>query len=117
MTRVPSAEDLGHAAREVQNSLEKELRQYQAEFSATRDKLWPQLVSSVNTSLATGGVAAVAMAYIGGPGHALAASILAASLAMLKAALDVRAERSKLSASVSPAVSYLSTVSTDFKPA
>lgn len=50
------------------------------------------------------------MNYIGGPGNALAASVLA-SLALLKGALDLRAERRKAEASRSPAISYLARVS------
>jgi len=55
-------------------------------------------------------VAAIAMNYIGGPGYALAASVVAGSLALLKGALDLRAERKKAEASHSPAITYLARV-------
>lgn len=108
--RVLTAEELAQATREVESVLIKELRSYQAEFGATRDRLWPSLVSSANTTLATGSMAAVAMSYIGGPGHAITASIAAASLNVLKVVLDLRAERKKVERSTSPAVSYLSKI-------
>ena len=108
LTRVPTPEDLHHATQEVKSAIRKELRTYQADMTGVRDKLWPNLVASLNKSLASGGVAAVAMNYIGGPGHALAASIVAGSLAILKSTLDIRAEKNKLQNSASPGVTYLS---------
>jgi hypothetical protein len=53
------------------------------------------------------------MSFIGGPGYALAASIVTASLAVLKATLDISAERNKLKNSAAPAVTYLSRVATE----
>jgi hypothetical protein len=113
LTRVPDTEQLHHAAREVKQGLESELRTYRAEFTNTRDKLWPALVGSANSTLATGSIAAVGMSFIGGPGYALAASIVTASLAVLKATLDISAERNKLKNSAAPAVTYLSRVATE----
>ncbi len=110
LSKVPNAEDLLVASCEVQHQIRSDLRGYRAELQATRDKLWPTLVGSVSSNIAAGSVAAVAMNFIGGPGYALAASILAGSLALLKGTLDLKLERTKLEASRSPAVTYLTRV-------
>jgi len=110
LSRIPDVEDLLVAGREVQQSIHSDLRTYRAELAATRDRLWPTLVTALSANLAGGSVAAVAMNYIGGPGYALAASVVAGSLALLKGALDLRVERRKAEASRSPAISYLARV-------
>lgn len=110
LSKVPEPEDLLAAGREVQQALRKDLREYRAEIGSTRDKLWPTLVGSLTPTLASGSVAAVAMNFIGGPGYALAASVLAGSLALMKGALDIRAERKKVETSRAPAVTYLARV-------
>ena len=108
VNRVPDSEELVAASKEIETALRRELRAYRTELTATRDRLWPQLIGSMAGSLAPGSVAAVAMNYIGGPGHALAASITAAALALLKASLESRAEHRKTQHSTAPAVAYLS---------
>lgn len=110
LSKVPNVEDFVVAGHEVQQQIRTDLRGFRAELTATRDKLWPTLVGSVNSNLAAGSVAAVAMNFIGGPGYALAASILAGSLALLKGTLDLKLERTKLESSQSPAVTYLARV-------
>jgi hypothetical protein len=110
LSRIPDVEDLLVASREVQQSIRSDLRTYRAEVAATRDRLWPTLVTALSANLAGGSVAAVAMSYIGGPGYALAASVVAASLGLLKGALDLQAERRKAEASRSPAITYLARV-------
>jgi acyl-coenzyme A thioesterase PaaI-like protein len=110
LSKVPSSEDLIAAGGELQNQVRSDLRKYQAELAAVRNKLWPTLVGTLNTNLAAGGVAAVAMNFIGGPGYALAASVLAGSLSLIKGSLDLSIEKKKLEASQSPAVSYLARV-------
>ncbi|TXT28897.1 MAG: hypothetical protein FD131_2840 [Rhodocyclaceae bacterium] len=110
LSKVPSAEDFLVASYEVQQQIRTDLRGYRAELAATRDKLWPTLVGSMSSNIAAGSVAAVAMNFIGGPGYALAASILAGSLALMKGTLDLKIERAKLEASRSPAVTYLARV-------
>jgi hypothetical protein len=110
LSRIPDVEDLLVASREIQQSIRSDLRMYRAEVAATRDRLWPTLVTALSANLAGGSVAAVAMNYIGGPGYALAASVVAGSLALLKGALDLRAERKKAEASHSPAITYLARV-------
>lgn len=110
LSRVPEVEDLLRASREVQQSIRGDLRMYRAEIAAARDKIWPTLVTSLSTNLAGGSVAAVAMNFIGGPGYALATSVLAGALALLKGSLDLRAERRKAEGSRSPAITYLARV-------
>lgn len=110
LSKVPEPDDLLAAGREVQQALRNDLRQYRAEIGSARDKLWPTLVGSLTPTLASGSVAAVAMNFIGGPGYALAASVLAGSLALMKGALDIRAERKKIETSRAPAVTYLARV-------
>lgn len=111
LSKVPNAEDLLVASLEIQQQIRTDLRSYRAEISATRDKLWPTIVGSLNSNLAAGSVAAVAMNYIGGPGYALATSVVAGSFSLLKSALDLRIEKKKLETSRSPAVTYLARVS------
>ena len=110
LSRIPDVEDLLGAGRQVQQSIHNDLRTYNAELAATRDRLWPTLVNALSANLAGGSVAAVAMNYIGGPGYALAASVVAGSMAILKGALDLRAERRKAEGSRSPAITYLARV-------
>lgn len=110
LSKVPEAEDLLAASQEVQQQIRTDLRTYRAELEAIRNKVWPVLIGSINTNLAAGSVAAVAMNYIGGPGHALVSSIVAGSMALLKGALDLKVERKKLEASRSPSVTYLAQV-------
>jgi hypothetical protein len=110
LSRVPDVDDLLVASHDVQQSIRSDLRTYRAEIAATRDRLWPTLVTALSANLAGGSVAAVAMNYIGGPGYALAASVVAGSLALLKGALDLRAERRKAEASRSPVITYLARV-------
>ena len=70
----------------------------------------PALVQTANSSLATGGPAALALTMIGSPGYAVASSIAAGALSLLKSALDLRAERNKVTRSASNAVAYLSQI-------
>jgi hypothetical protein len=110
LSRVPDVDELMAASKEVEANLRRELRSYRTDLAGTRDRLWPQLAGSMASALAPGSVAAVAMNYIGGPGHALAASITAAALTILKVGLDARAEQRKAQNSTAPAVAYLSSL-------
>ena len=89
---------------------EKEVREYEHAMLAVRDKVWPALVQTANASLATGGPAALALTMIGSPGYAVASSIAAGALSLLKSALDLRAERNKVTRASSNAVAYLSQI-------
>lgn len=113
MNRVPGMDDLLAAGKEIQLAIRSEIRTYRAELNSVRNKIWPSLLGSVNSTLAPGGVAAVAMNFIGGPGYALATSIVAASLALLKTSLDLRVENRRLEESRSPAISYITQVARD----
>lgn len=110
LSKVPDVDDLLVACREVQQSIEGDLRTYRSEITAIRDRIWPTLVTALTQTLTTGSLAAVAMNYIGGPGYALASSVAASSMAILKGALDLRAERKKVEASGSPPVAYFTRV-------
>src|SRR4051794_21110248 len=101
---VPFGLKLGSSA------ISKELRTYEAEMTAVRDKMWPQWASSLTASIGSGSMAALALSFLGGPGQAIGASIVAGSLLILKGALDLRAERNKIRNSAAPAVAYLSRV-------
>jgi hypothetical protein len=108
---VPEAEEWVYVGRQVLSDLQQEVHHYQAEFIASRDKLWPGIVSSVNSALVTGGLGAVAMSFIGGPGKVLIGSMVGAGIGMLKSALDTRAETRKLANSSAPSMAYLSRIS------
>jgi hypothetical protein len=108
LNKVPDPQELLAASKEIEASLRRELRSYQTELAGARDRLWPQLIGSITHVLAPGSLAALTMNYIGGPGYALAASITATALAVLKVSLDTRAEERKARNSTAPAVAYLS---------
>lgn len=114
LTKIPEMGEVAVGVRQIEIGLRDELRKYQAEFTAARKKFWPQVVSSPGSGLATGSLAAVAMSYIGGPWLALAGSIVAASLVILKSHMDVKVEQEKLSSSSSPSVSYVSRLKGEF---
>lgn len=103
-------ETLSLVQAELRSTVSSELKSFRDAVSAARDKIWPSMVSSLNNSLATGGVAAVGFNLIGGPGQVLAASIAAASLTFLNGMLDIRAEVKKAERSASPSIAYLSKV-------
>lgn len=91
-------------------SLASELRQYRAEMAAVRDKCWPSLAGALGATLPAGGVAALALNYIGITQHALTAATAAVGLAVAKSILETRAARRSVVARSTPAVSYLSQV-------
>lgn len=103
-------ETLSLVQAELRSTISYELKQFQDAVSAAREKIWPNMASSFNKSLATGGAAAVGFNLIGGPGQVLAASIAAASLTFLSGMLDIRAEVKKAERSASPSIAYLSKV-------
>lgn len=107
---APTAQDWLLGGRQVLSGLRAEFQNYQAEFAASRDKVWPGIAASLNNALVSGSIGAVGMSYIRGPGQALLGSIVGASIGMLKTVFDWQAERKKLRASAAPSVAYLSTV-------
>lgn len=111
---TPAPEHLAVAAAQISNALDQDVRIYRAELRSVRDKVWPMMPSALAASLGAGGLAAVSMSYIGGQGYAVAASIAAASLSLLKSALDLRAEQRKIEGAAAPAVAYLSQVAQTF---
>ena len=110
---VPNAQEWIASGRQILSGLQTEFQRYQAEFSASRDKVWPGVVTSLNNALVSGGLGAVAMSFIGGPGQALVGSIVGASIGTLKTVLDWRAESNKIEKSAAPSVAYLSRVARD----
>jgi hypothetical protein len=103
-------EHLQQLQTEARIALIQELKTFQNEVTSARDKLWPSLVSSLNTTLAAGGATAVAFNYFGGAGYALAGSIVASALSLLKGSLELKAEIAKAQRSASPSITYLSRV-------
>jgi len=112
---IPTPQEWIVAGRQVLSSLQTELRNYQAEFTSHRDKIWPRMASTLNSVFVSGSLGAVAMSYIGGPGKALLGSIGGASIAVLQTSLDWRAESRKLLNSSAPSISYLSRVANNVK--
>jgi len=87
----------------------EKVKEYENELAKSRDKIWPNFVSSLNKTLAAGGIAgAISFQYIGGPGSVLAGSVVAAGLAFLTGLLDIQAEVNNARRSASPSVAYLS---------
>ena len=94
----------------VATDLEREVREYRAAMASTRDRLWPSLVSA-STAATVGGGAGVSLQMLaGGPLGAIAGALAGAGLAMLKSALDARADQRKLEAGSRHSVTYLSRV-------
>jgi hypothetical protein len=112
---IPTPQEWIVAGRQVLSSLQTELRNYQAEFTSHRDKIWPRMASTLNSVFVSGSLGAVAMSYIGGPGKALLGSIGGASIAVLQTSIDWRAESRKLLNSSAPSISYLSRVANNVK--
>lgn len=112
---VPNAEEWVVAGKQIIAGLQGEFRNYQAEFTANRDKIWPGLVSTMNNALVSGGLGAVAMSYIGGPGKALIGSLVGASIGFLKTALEWQVDGRKLLNSSAPSIAYLSRVASQLK--
>jgi hypothetical protein len=105
---VPNAQEWIAAGTQVLAGLQSEFQRYQTEFAASRDRVWPGVVTSLNNALVSGGLGAVAMSFIGGPGRALVGSIVGASIGALKTVLDWRTETNKIEKSAAPSVAYLS---------
>ncbi len=107
---APTVSSLEKAAARVTVALKNEEKEYHAELTSIRDRLWPTLAASINKAMPSGGMAAVAASVIGGPGHALAASVIAAGLSLLKGTLDLRAEKNRIANGAASGVAYLSTL-------
>ena len=107
---VPNSQEWIMAGRQILFELRKDLQQYQAEFVSSRDKIWPGVLSSLNSAFVSGSVGAVAMSFIGGPGKALIGSIVGASIGVLKTTLDWRTESRKLLNASAPSIAYISRV-------
>lgn len=106
----PTLEHLYYLQREVSFAISKEVALFQNELAGAKFNIWPNLVSSLNKSLATGSAAAVGFNLFGGAGYTLSASLLAASLTFLKGTLDIKGEVDKASRSTSPSACFLSKV-------
>ncbi len=102
--------EFADASQTLRLSLADDLRKYQAELGAVRDKLWPTLVGSMSSSIPAGGAAAVAMAYLGTMEHALYGSLVVAGLSLLKGMLDLRVDQRRTVKRAAPSVIYLSQV-------
>jgi hypothetical protein len=112
--RTPVVEEWDRAESELILSLSKDVREYQADLAAARDKCWPSLAGALGATLPAGGAAAIALNYLGATQHAFAAAAVAGGFAMAKGLLELRANTKDIVARVSPSVSYLSQVRTAF---
>jgi hypothetical protein len=109
IAKMTSLNEINGQQQSVSDAVGKELREYQASLSATRDKLWPGLVKSATTALTAGTAGAVALQYlVGGPVGVLAGSIAGVSLGILQSALEQRADAKKAERTASSSVAYLS---------
>lgn len=103
-----NARELLSICREIETGLLLGLQEYRNEMTSVRDKFWPKLVEAPEKNLAAGGLAALALSYVGVPGGLLIGSLAAAGLSLLKSGFDVRAERQRIVRSKSPTVAFLS---------
>lgn len=91
----------------------KNLRDYQSELTAARNRLWPRLIPSGKDLAAISGVTTaltITASHFGSPGMIVLASIVPAALAGLKVSLDFSAHRKNIENSASPGISYLSKI-------
>ncbi len=103
--------DIEARQQEVVGTLQKELREYRASMTATRDRLWPSLVKAAGTGLPVGTVSALVLQHFaGGTLGIVGGSIAAASWALLQSTLESRVEEKRLRQVARPAVAYLSRV-------
>ncbi|WP_343602048.1 hypothetical protein [Roseateles sp.] len=103
--------DIEARQQEVVGTLQKELREYRASLSATRDRLWPSLLKAAGTGLPVGTVSALVLQHFaGGALGIVGGSIAAASWALLQSTLESRVEQKRLQQIARPAVAYLSRV-------
>jgi hypothetical protein len=109
--KLTSINEISSQQQSIAEAIMKEVREYRASLLATRDKLWPGLVKTSTTAVAGGSAGAVALQFlIGGPLAVLAGSIAGASLGVLQAALEQRADANKTARAASSSVAYLSRV-------
>lgn len=108
---MTSPNEISSHQQSVSDAITKELREYRASLSATRDKLWPGIVKSSNAVLTAGTAGGVALQYlVGGPLAVLVGSIAGASVGILQTALEQRADAKKTERAASSSVAYLSQV-------
>lgn len=96
--------------KEILLNTKKEIFEYQNEIKSIRNRLWPEFIGSLNHGLASTGMAAVAFNYLGGTEYLLGASIIGASLSLLKSSLSINNEFSKQKRKKSPIMNYLTRV-------
>jgi hypothetical protein len=111
IAKMTSLNEISSQEQSVSDAITKELREYRANLLASRDKLWPGMVKSSTAALTGGTAGAVALQYLSGGTYAvLAGSIAGASLGILQAALEQRANTKNTERGASPSVAYLSQV-------
>jgi hypothetical protein len=97
--------------RDVEATIQKELREYQASLAAARAKVWPNIVGSLSAGVPTGAATTVGFQWlVGGSAGLVAGSIAAAAVALLKSTLEYRAELTRTRVGANDAVAYLSHV-------
>ena len=105
-----NSKELFRACKTIEQGLIDGLHTYRNEMDSIRDRFWPNFVEAPEQRIAAGGLVAVALSFIGGPGGLLVGSLAAAGLSLIKTGLDLRSERLKVERSMSPAVAYLTRV-------
>jgi len=109
---VPSAPEWVASSKQVLSGLEAEFRNYEAEFTSSKMKIWPSLIRSTTSGIAAGSfVAAVGLSLIPGVHALLVGGIAGLAISAAASGFDWTAEKVKIQKSATPSVAYLSSVS------
>lgn len=115
---VSTADDWRAARNQVIADLKSELRSFDAEFQANRDKIWPDFLTAMKGTVLGGtlgaGLGALLVSQIGVVTAGIAGTVAGATLDLVKSGLDRRASKNRLSALASPSIAYLSNVRKSF---
>jgi len=93
------------------SGIDAEFRNYQAEFSSGRMKIWPGILKATTSVAAAGSVAAVGFSLVPEPHALLLGGIAGLAVGAAAAGLEWTAERVKIQKAAAPPIAYLSSVS------
>lgn len=111
VANIASFSEISSMQYELNRSIIKEVREYQASIAAARDMIWPNLVKASSTAMVAGTATALVCEYLaGGPIGILAGSIGGTALAALQSSLELRGEVRKIERQTRPSIAYLSRV-------
>ena len=108
---IPNAQEWIVGCRGILSGIDAEFRNYQAEFSSGRMKIWPGILKATTSVAAAGSVAAVGFSLVPEPHALLLGGIAGLAVGAAAAGLEWTAERVKIQKAAAPPIAYLSSVS------